>query len=97
MLRPMQDELKHPVSSSADFLSNHLPKSVPPNYSLAAIDVKKLYPSIHNEHLIVVLIKAVYQKYGHSGIADFVVQLLNVLVGDAIVCAADIDAVRRRP
>ena len=85
MLRPIQDELKHTVSSSADFLSNHLPKSVPPNYILATIDVKNLYPSINNEHLIEVLIRAVYRQYGHTGIADFVVQLLKVILQNQFV------------
>ena len=36
MLQPIQDELRHTVHSSKDFLSNHLPKSAPPNYSQRA-------------------------------------------------------------
>ena len=78
MLRPIQDELKHTVTSSADFLSNHTPKSVPPNYSFATVDVKNLYPSMHNEHLTEELISPVYRQHSYPGIDDFVAQLLNV-------------------
>ena len=38
------------------------------------------YPSIHNEHLIEVLLRAVYRQYLHTGTTDFVLQLLNVIL-----------------
>ena len=85
MLRPVQDELKHTVSSSADFLSNHFPSLCHQITGLATIDVNNLYPSTHNEHLTEVLIRTVYRQYGHSGIADFVVQLLNVILRNQFI------------
>ena len=72
------------MSGSFEFLKN-IRQHVPEHFEIATIDVKNLYPSINNAHLIETLTQSVYRHFGRTSFADFIANLLRIALANQYI------------
>ena len=84
VLSPIQEALKYAAHSSFEFLVS-MPRLVPPGYEIATIDIKNLYPSINNEHLLQILSSEVFAHYGQNHTARVIVSLLDIILRNQFI------------
>ena len=56
-----------------------MPRTVPPGYEIATIDIKNLYPSIDTERMLLTLSSDIIGHYGHTDLANFVIGMLRIV------------------